>query len=176
MTAGGPWRTATIFRIRLGSELVPFLLERLLDFQVVFDDAVVHHDDRAAAVAMWVGVFLRGRAVRGPARVADAVSPVNGIQPNDLFQIAQLAGGAADLELPFANHRQARRVVAAILQPLQAFEQHRHHALASDVSDDSRHGGLFPGEPSGQAASRLRTAPTLEKHAIIADCAHLAGE
>ena len=61
------------FGIGLGLEGVAFVLELLLEGQVVFDDAVVHHDDVAFAVAVRVGVFLGGAAMGGPPRVADAV-------------------------------------------------------------------------------------------------------
>ena len=63
--------------VGLGLELVPLRLQLLLQLEVVLDDAVVDDDDAAGAVAVRVRVFLGGPAVRGPARVADAVEAVD---------------------------------------------------------------------------------------------------
>ena len=65
------------FGIRLGDELVAFLFQFVLQLDVVFDDAVVHDDDLARAVAVRMGVFFGGAPVRGPARVAEAVDAVD---------------------------------------------------------------------------------------------------
>ena len=62
--------------VGLGLELVALALQLALQLEVVLDDAVVHHDDRAGAVAMRMRVLFGGPAVRRPARVADAVDAV----------------------------------------------------------------------------------------------------
>ena len=91
--------------------------------EIIFDDAVVHDDDLAGAVAMRVRVFFGGAAVRGPAGVSDAVSAVERLQADDFFQIAQLAFGAANLQaFAIARDRDARGVVAAVFQPPQALD------------------------------------------------------
>ena len=59
--------------VGLGDEGVPFALQLLLQIEVVLDDAVVDDDDAAGAVAVRVRVLFGRPAVRGPARVADAV-------------------------------------------------------------------------------------------------------
>ena len=59
--------------VGLGLELVPLRLQLVLQLEVVLDDAVVHDDDAAGAVAVRMRVLLGGAAVRRPARVADAV-------------------------------------------------------------------------------------------------------
>ena len=127
------------FRVGFGGELVAFGFKLLLQLQVILNDPVVNHRHGLMAIAVGVGVLLRGRAVRGPARVPDAVRAVHGIEANLLFQIAQLARGPANVQLALVHHRQARGVVAAVLQPLQAFQQHGHHTFVSDVTDNSRH-------------------------------------
>ncbi len=127
------------FRVGFGGELVAFRLELLLQLQVILNDPVVNHRHGLMAIAMRVGVLLRGRAVRGPARVPDAVRAVHGIEANLLFQISQLAGGPANVQLAIVHDGQARRVVPAVLQPLQAFQQHGHYTFVSDVTDNSRH-------------------------------------
>src|SRR5208282_4076618 len=64
---------------------------------------------------------------------------IHGIETNLLFQISQLAGGPANVQLALAHHCQTRGVVPAVLQPLQAFQQHGHNTFVSDVTDNSRH-------------------------------------
>ncbi len=86
------------FGIGFGDELVALRGEFALEVEVVFDDAVVDDDDAAGAVAMGMGILFRGAAVGGPAGVADAEGAVEGMIAQDLFKVAELAGGAADFE------------------------------------------------------------------------------
>ena len=79
------------FGIGLGAEAWPSSMKLVLERQIILDDAVVHHHDVAVAIAMRMRVFLGGPAVRGPARVADAVGALDRIQPQRVFQVAQLA-------------------------------------------------------------------------------------
>ena len=69
------------FGVGLGLELVPFGDQLALDLEVVLDDAVVHDDDAAGAVAVRMGVLLGRTAVRGPARVAEAVDARERLAP-----------------------------------------------------------------------------------------------
>ena len=84
--------------VGLGDELVALGDELGLEGEVVLDDAVMHHDERAGAVAMGVGVLLGGAAVGGPAGVADAEGAGDGAGGDDGLEVAELAGGAAQLE------------------------------------------------------------------------------
>ena len=130
------------FGVGLGGELVAFGDQLLLQRDIVLDNAVVDDDDLAGAVAMGMGVLFRGTPVRGPAGVADAVGAVERLQADDLFQVAQLAFSAANLQASaIAGNRDARRVVAAILQPAQAINDDRHYALLADVTNNSAHNG-----------------------------------
>ena len=79
-------------------EGVAFCDEVVLKGEVVFDDTVVDDDERAGAVAVRVRVLLGGAAVRGPAGVADAVGAVDGVTLQDGVEVAELAGGAAELQ------------------------------------------------------------------------------
>ncbi len=85
------------FGVGFGEELVALGDERGLEGEVVFDDAVVHDDEGAGAVAVGVGVFFGGAAVGGPAGVADAVRAFDGVGREDGVEVAELAGGAAEL-------------------------------------------------------------------------------
>ena len=128
--------------VGLGDELVALLLQLLLQIEVVLDDAVVDDDDLAGAVAVRMGVLFGRPAVRRPARVADAVVAGKRIGVDDLLEVRQLAGAAAQVDRAVAHDRHARRVVAAIFEPPQPVDQHGHDVLRSDVSDDSAHSVL----------------------------------
>ena len=120
--------------------LWPSSMSLLFRLTIVLDDAVVDDDDLAGAVAMRVGVFFGGTAVGGPAGVADAIGAVERLQADDLFQVAQLAFGAAHLQaLAVAGHRDAGRVVAAIFQAPQAVDDDRHNPLLANVSNNAAH-------------------------------------
>ena len=129
--------------VRLGDELVAFLFQFVLQLDVVFDDAVVHDDDLALAVAMRVGVFFGGPAVRGPARVAEAVDAVDGMLADGLLEIGQFARGAAQFQLAvFADHGDARGIVAAIFEAPEPVEDQGHNFLRADISDYAAHDGI----------------------------------
>jgi hypothetical protein len=85
------------FGVGFGEEGVALGDEGRLELEVVFDDAVVDDDEGAGAVAVGVGVFFGGAAVGGPAGVADAIGAVDGVFGEDLGEVAELAGGAAEL-------------------------------------------------------------------------------
>ena len=148
-------------RVRLGDEDVPFLLQLALQIEVVLDDPVVDDDDPAGAVAMRVRVLLGRPSVRRPARVADAVLAVHGVHRDRLLQPRELARASSKLDRAVADDRNARRIVAAVLQPPQPVDQDRHDLLVPDVSDDAAHSvslasvltgfaGLFvPLDPAG---------------------------
>ena len=106
--------------VGFGLELVSFALQLLLQRQVVLDDAVMHHDDVALAVAVRVGVLFGGPAVGCPARVPDAECAIDRVAADVLFQVAKLALCAADIELlVIAQDRKARGIISAIFQPPQ---------------------------------------------------------
>jgi hypothetical protein len=58
----------------------------------------VYYDEGAGAVAVRVGVLLGGTAMGGPAGVADAEGAGDGTGGDDGFEVAQLAGGTAQLQ------------------------------------------------------------------------------
>ena len=92
-------------RVGFGDELVAFLLQLFFQLEVVLDDSVVDDDDLAGAVAMRMGIFFGGAAVRGPARVADAVGAFERRLGDDFFEIAKLARSAADFQLAVSGRR-----------------------------------------------------------------------
>ena len=119
--------------------LWPSAIELVLQLEVVLDDAVVDDDDAAGAVAVRVRVLLGRPAVRGPARVADAVVAGERRRLQDVFEARQLAGARRTSMPSGADHGHARRVVAAVLEPPQPLDEDGHDLLLTDVADDAAH-------------------------------------
>src|SRR5262249_62266351 len=116
----------------------------VLETEVILDDAVVDHDDASGAVTVWMRVLLGRASVRRPARVADAVLAVDGIGRDDLLELRQFAGAAAQLDRPVAHDRDAGRVVPPVLEAPEAVDEDGHELFGSDVADDSAHNLVLP--------------------------------
>ena len=106
--------------VGLGGELLPRALQLGAQLGVVLDDAVVHHGDARGAVRM--GVALGRRAVRRPARVADAGGAGQRRAVQRRGEVAELALGAAALDLAVDQGGDAGAVIAAIFQPPQRLQ------------------------------------------------------
>ena len=91
------------FGVRLGDEFVAFALQFVLQLEVIFDDAVVHDDDLAFAIAMRVGVLFGGTSVRGPARVARGRRRRRSARGDGLFELASLPGARRSSSLPLSS-------------------------------------------------------------------------
>jgi hypothetical protein len=122
----------------------------------VLDDAVVHERQRARAVGVWVCVTLGGRAVSRPARVPDAAGPVERILPEAFPEGRDATSELPSLHPATVQHGHAGRVVASVLQPRQAIQQHGDGILRSDVSHDAAH-------RSGPLLTLALVCPTLEQ-------------
>ena len=133
------------FGVGAGVEFVAGVEQFLLERVVIFDDAVVDDGDLAGLIEVRMGIDVRRRAVRGPARVADAEIS------RDRFGF-QKAGEAfvdfplflADEQFVAVQHGHARAVVAAIFQPPQSFEQDGRGRFFTDVSNDAAHNFCNP--------------------------------
>src|SRR5690606_14636850 len=121
------------------SELVAGALERGAQLVVVLDDAVV--DDREpVARDVRVRVALARRAVRRPAGMRDAELAFERMLRECLVEHLHLADRAHPLELLLrVEHREARRVIAAVFEPPQALDQDGYDIALGDGSDDSTH-------------------------------------
>ena len=125
--------------VRLGLERVARRLKRLLERQVVLEDPVVDDHDRAGAVGVRVGVLLGGPPVGGPARVTDPEGAVERALAEGRLEVAETPGTAPDLEHPVGDDGDARGVVPAVLEALQAVEDDAGCASRTDVPNDSTH-------------------------------------
>ena len=127
-------------RVRLTMEPEPLGLQHLAQLHEVFDDAVLHDGELAVVAHVRMGVRLRRRAVRGPARMAEANIAVK-IATVMRFgqQILDLAAGLGKLDRAAVEHGDAGRVITAVFELLQPFEKDRRSLLRADVSNDSTH-------------------------------------
>src|SRR5207237_968907 len=100
-------------------------------------------------VGVGMGVDFGGRAVGGPAGVghSDFGGRKGTVAVKGVFQDADSPDGAADMQAAvIVDDRNAGGVVAAVLEALEAFNEHRLSDFATDVSDDSAHSFvLYPG-------------------------------
>ena len=126
-------------RVGLGREAVALSLERGAQRVRVLDDAVVHQGDVAGAVAVRVGVAPGGGAVRGPAGVGDAARAVERLAREAFLQGVNPPGELQHLQPGAVLDRDAGRVVPAILQAPQPFQQDRRRVTRADIADDSAH-------------------------------------
>ena len=133
--------------VGLALELDAFLLQELPQGRPVLDDAVVDDGQFARHVGVRVGVDVVGRPVGGPAGVRDAEGGGGVGAPQAFFQGGDAALGLDDRQPPVMvlKQRHPGRVVPAVLQALQAFQEDRVGLLRADVSDDAAHAILLDG-------------------------------
>ncbi len=73
--------------------------ELFLQFEIVFDDAVMDDDDVAGSADMGMGVAGVGLAVGGPAGVPDAELAGEGVVLHDFEEPVEFAGVAPDFDM-----------------------------------------------------------------------------
>src|SRR5947209_19210014 len=114
--------------------------QAILQLKIVFDDAVVYHDDATCAVALRVRVLFRRTPVRSPARVAYAVSAIQRVEANCFLKIPKLSFRATNLKIVlFINDSNASRIVSAIFQLPQPVNDDRHNLLVANVTNNATH-------------------------------------
>ena len=102
-------------RVGLRTELHAVIAgQPFLQLHKVFDDAVVHHRNRAVAVGMGMGVQVGRRPVSGPAGMTDPQAGAQLLFCNRFFQV-----GNAPLALSYSQtsaraQGDARRIVASV--------------------------------------------------------------
>ena len=127
-------------RVGLGGEDVAVGDERLLQLAEVLHDPVQDDGDAAGLAARQrVRVLLRDAAVRGPARVAEAGGGDGAVPARRLLQEAEVADRADVVEARVLAKHDPGRVVAAVLEALEAVQEERLAGPRPHVSDDSAH-------------------------------------
>ena len=107
----------------------------------ILDDAVMDDGDGLGRMRMRVG-FGRG-AVRRPPRVADPRTSGQRRRGERRLQVPQLALGPAPDDAAMIEGRHAGGVVAAILEPLQPFDELRGHGITRQNANDAAHAAQF---------------------------------
>src|SRR5437870_6009098 len=102
-----------------------------------------------------MGVLLRRTPVRRPARVPDAGRAPEWLLAQQPGQVIELAHAAADLDVVVREGREARRVVAAVLELAESRDENRARLTRAHVSDNAAHRSA----PSPRAALDRRPAP-----------------
>src|SRR5690606_41963044 len=80
-----------------------------------------------------------GLAVRGRGVLAQAVPAIGQVAGQQRFQIGELAGTPANLDVAVVDDRDAGRVVAAILETPESFDENGEDRPLTDVPDDAAH-------------------------------------
>src|ERR1700694_132502 len=87
-----------------------------------------------------MGIALAGYAVRGPARVRNADAADDRHLRQCLFERTHFADGTQALQMTgCVEHGDSGRVIAAVFEPLQAFDQDRNDIPIGDAADYSAH-------------------------------------
>ena len=107
---------------------------------MILDDAVVHDRDLARHVRMCV--VLTGHAMGGPTGVGDAALARDAPLCLQLAQHRDLALGPQPDDAGFGLHGDARRIVAAVFQCLQAGDEVGDDVAPGTDAHDSTHDEL----------------------------------
>ena len=98
----------------------------------------MHDREPVGGVRMRVGLVRP--AMGRPAGVADADRPGERLAREFLFQILQLAFGAAPRQHAVFERGDAGGIIAAIFEALERIDQERRDRFAADDSDNAAHG------------------------------------
>ena len=127
------------FGIRIRLEDSAFGLQLAAQLDKVFDNPVVHHHHIAGHPQVGMGVAGAWLAVGGPAGVSHAQAAVYGFFEYQRLQARQLAGIAADFDMPILQHCQPGRVIAAVFQAFQTAQNNRRRVTRPDITYYSTH-------------------------------------
>src|SRR5262249_54271973 len=90
--------------------------------------------------------------VCGPTGVSDAVGAIEGTEADCFFKVAQFSFGATYFQVVILiDNRDPGRVVAAVLELAQPFDDQGHHLLVSNVANYATHACRYP--PTIQTSS-----------------------
>ena len=129
------------FRVRLRSEGKALRFQFLAQLGEILDDAVM--DERDLLGRVRVGVGVRRRAMRRPARMADAGRAGEGKGGELLVEGRKAPRRAPAIEPPVADGRNAGGVITAIFKPLQPFDDLGRDVRFPKNADDAAHGAIL---------------------------------
>jgi hypothetical protein len=134
------------FGVGLALEYVAQRRQFGAQFVVVFNDAVVHQRDAGVVRIrreVRVGIVRSRRAVRGPAGMSDAREALQADFLHLLFQFRHARRAARALQAAIRVQSHAARIVAAVFQAFQAFDQDRGDITLRYRADDAAHVDLY---------------------------------
>ena len=126
------------FRIGLRQKLHALRGEAGPQLRGVFDDAVVDDGEALRTVGVRVRVPVARLAVRRPAGVRDAGAALE-LGGQRVLELANATLALVDAEFVAPHQRDAGRIVAAVLQPVQTLEEDRRRIALADVTDYAAH-------------------------------------
>jgi hypothetical protein len=128
------------FGVGRGTEGVALGQELLLEAVAIFNDAVMYDGDFAGLIEVRMGILIRRRPMRGPARVADADRAGGRLLAQQHGQtLVDIAHFLAHMQPAPAQNGHASAVIAAILQPAQTLNEDRAGVLSADVANNAAH-------------------------------------
>ncbi len=127
------------FRVGLGFENDAVVLELILDFKVIFDDAVMDHRQGTGFIAVRVRVGIGGLTVGCPPCMADAHASAQGLRLQLLFQEMQSPFLLLDDNFPSIVDGNAGRIVPPVFQPGQPVHDDFHRLSRTDITHYSAH-------------------------------------
>src|SRR6185503_10276691 len=119
---------------------------------------VVNDGVAAARVTVGMGVDVGWLAMGRPSGVGDALHAAELLRLQRV-ELAHLALALGDAQLALVADGDAGGVVAAIFQPIQAFEQDGRRLALADVTDDAAHGRSPSRRRCGAVAAVCMPAP-----------------
>ena len=132
-----------------GLERVAGLQQLPLERLEILDHTVMNHGDAPALIQVRMCVFVGGRAMRGPAGVADAQRSCQRVSLQKPRQaLLDLAFLLLNLQGTIVEDRHPGTVVTAIFEPPQAFEQDGRRLALADVAYNAAHNSAFISRPS----------------------------
>ena len=127
----------------------------------VFDDAVVNHHDLLVAVGVGVGIDDRRPSVGRPTSVADAEAALGHLFGEPLDQGVDFCGALHDggLAVSFVEDGDPGRIVATVLEPLEAVHNDGCRRALTQVADDPAHiaASYIPTEGVVKRANSVRS-------------------
>ena len=112
----------------------------LLQFQVVFNDAVMDYGDTRLTVDVGVGIFMGRASVCSPAGVPKPNRTLELVGDSSLIKPVDLTYSFADLEVTLTVYNgDTSAIVAPVFQPPQALVNNRPGILLTDVPNNAAH-------------------------------------
>lgn len=117
---------------------MPLRQKFFFEFEVIFDDPIVHDRDTPRAVPMWMGIALLRDPMRGPACMRNPAGSRRLKARHLFFELGDLTFASDGRQFPVLN-RESGGVVPAVLKGPEPFHEDGRSGFAADVTNDSTH-------------------------------------